>query len=284
MKITKYLFGLALLALGMSMTSCDQENEGALYNSTNNNISWEKSAVTTTTAENEIVVPVMITRNNKSGELTVSYTAEASNADVMSDDCNGKVTFKDGEGTAFVNVKASNLEKGQTYTYTMSLEDAVVDADTVLKNAIKTINVVVVSDYTWVSAGTCTFIDGNFYDDGENTVEDVAVIQALENPVMFRIVKPYQSLAAFLESAEDVKYFADSDDIEFYLDENGEPDYIKGGGIMGEYTLEYFTDMYLSYCYFFREGNVYTVGHLLGVDGVPTYVGGFSFIWDGPAQ
>ena len=42
------------------MTSCDQENEGALYNSTNNNISWEKSAVRTTTAENEIVVPVMI--------------------------------------------------------------------------------------------------------------------------------------------------------------------------------------------------------------------------------
>ncbi|MBQ5508326.1 MAG: hypothetical protein IIT96_01035, partial [Muribaculaceae bacterium] len=163
MKKSKYLLGLAFLALGMSMTSCDKENEGAIYNSAFNNVTWEQDEVSTTTAETNLTMPVMITRNNKAGALTVSYTAESSDPDVLSDDCNGTVTFADGEATAFVNVKATGMEKGTTYTYTMSLEDAVVDADTVLKNAIKTINVVVVSDYTWVSAGTCTFIDGNFY-------------------------------------------------------------------------------------------------------------------------
>ena len=75
MKMTKYLFGLALLALGMTMASCDKENEGAIYTSAHNNVSWEQKAMETTTAEESIVVPVMITRNTKAGALTVSYTA-----------------------------------------------------------------------------------------------------------------------------------------------------------------------------------------------------------------
>ena len=70
MKLTKYLLGFALLSLGMAMTSCDQENEGAIYNSAFNNVSWEQDEIETTTAEEEIVVPVMITRNHKAGALT----------------------------------------------------------------------------------------------------------------------------------------------------------------------------------------------------------------------
>lgn len=277
MRISKYLLGFALLALGMSMTSCDQENEGAIYTSNNKNVSWEQKALSTTTAENEIVVPVMITRNVKDGELTVNYTVENSDPDVLSDDCNGKVTFANGESTAFVRVKAQNMEKGSTYTYTMNLDDATIDPDETLNNVTKSVTVQIISDYTWVDAGTCTFIDGNFSEEGQ--VEDVPVVKALEatNPLIFRIIEPYQMLFA---GTDDEKYFTDADNIEFYLDPQGNPLYIKNGAYVAGYTIDYFTDQYLRYCYFLREGNLFTVGHLLGVDGTPTYVGGFQFIYD----
>lgn len=280
MKMTKYLFGLALLALGMSMTSCDQENEGAIYNSAFNNVTWEQKSMSTITAEEEIVVPVMITRNHKDGALTVNYTTEASDPDVLSDDGNGKVTFAAGEATALVNVKATNLEKGQTYTYKMTLDDAAVaDVDTNFNKAYQTITVKIVSDYTWEDAGTCTFIDNNFYDAG--TVEGVQVVQALENKTIFRIIKPYQKLT---EGTADEADYADADNIEFHLKADGSPDYIVGPFYVAGYGMEYFTSGgYAGYCTFVNQGNYFIVNHLISVDGAVKYLGEFEFIYDVPS-
>lgn len=280
MKMTKYLFGLALLALGMTMASCDKENEGAIYTSAHNNVSWEQKAMETTTAEESIVVPVMITRNTKAGALTVSYTAESSDPDVLSDDGNGTVTFADGDATAFVNVKATGMEKGTTYTYTMKLDDgAVADADPNTNNVKQTVTVTIVSDYTWVDGGVCIFFDRNFAD-GSTGVE-VPVIKALENSSIIRFPNPY--LAIYGGNPEDAAYFASSDDITVTFfgepDDNDNVGEISTGGIMGEYTIEYLPDLYPSYCYFIGENGSYNVGHLIGVDGTPTYVGGFSFIY-----
>lgn len=280
MKMTKYLFGLALLALGMTMASCDQENEGAIYNSAHNNVTWEQKAMETTTAEESIVVPVMITRNTKAGALTVSYTAESSDPDVLSDDGNGTVTFADGDATAFVNVKATGMEKGTTYTYTMKLDDgAVADADPNTNNVKQTVTVTIVSDYTWVDGGVCIFYDRNFAD-GSTGVE-VPVIKALENSNIIRILNPFLNI--YGENPEDAAYFANSDDITvtFYdaPDSNGNVGKISTGGVMGGYTIEYLPDLYPGYCYFVGENGSYNVGHLIGVDGDPTYVGGFSFIY-----
>ena len=280
MKMTKYLFGLALLALGMTMASCDKENEGAIYNSAHNNVSWEQKAMGTTTAQENIVVPVMVTRNTKAGALTVSYTTESSDPDVLSDDGNGTVTFADGEATAFVNVKATGMEKGTTYTYTMKLDDgAVADADPNTNNVKQTVTVTIVSDYTWIDGGVCMFYDRNF---GDGTVgAEVPVIKALENSSIIRFPNPF--LAIYGGNPEDAVYFADSDDITvtFYdePDSHGNVGEISTGGVMGEYTIEYLPNDYPSYCYFVGEEGSYTVGHLIGVDGTPKYVGGFSFIY-----
>ena len=280
MKITKYLFGLAILALGMSMTSCDQENEGAIYNSTHNNVSWEQKALETTTAEETIEVPVMITRNIKAGALSVSYSVESSDPDVLSDDCNGTVAFADGQATAFVKVKATGMEKGTTYTYTMKLDDgAVADADPNTNNVKQTVTVTIISDYTWVDGGVCMFYDGNFADGTEGA--EVPVLKALENPKVIIILNPY--LTIYGGNPDDAAYFADSDDItvKFYdtPDSHGNVGEISTGGAMGEYTIEYLPNDYPSYCYFVGEKGNYTVGHLIGVDGEPTYVGGFSFTY-----
>lgn len=280
MKITKYLFGLALLALGMSMTSCDQDNEGAIYNPANKNVSWELSKSETTTAEDEIVVPVMITRNIKDGELTVNYTAEASNPQVLSDDCNGRITFANGESVAFVNVKATNLQKGTTYTYTMTLDDAAIDADENLK-ANKTIEVVIISDYTWVEAGTCIFTDNiEIGEEGE-----VQMLKALEsdNPLIFRIHEPFQTLYG---DGDYAKYFTKDGDIEFTLTPNGDPISIKSGNTIesggGAYMFYYDADNYPDYCYFEREGNHYYAQGLLVQNGSIKYTAPFEFIYDLP--
>lgn len=265
--------------MSLAMTSCDQDNEGAIYNSAFNNVTWEQAKVSTTTAESEIVVPVMITRNRTNGPLTVNYTAITDDEDVFSDDCNGTVNFADGQGTAFVNVKAKNLDKGLTYTYTMRLADAAVaDVDTNFNKVYQSITVEVVSDYTWVDAGTCTFIDNNFFDAAE--VDGVQVVQALENKTIFRIIEPYQALT---DGTDDAADFADADNIEFYLNPDGTPNYVKGPFYVSGYGMEYFTSGgYAGYCTFEVEDNHYFVNHLISVDGAVKYLGEFEFIWDAP--
>lgn len=281
MKITKYLFGFALLSL--AMTSCDQENEGAIYESAFNNVTWEQKAVSTITAEDEIVVPVMITRNHKNGALTVNYTAKASDADVLSDDRNGQVTFADGEASAFVNVKAKNLQKGETYTYSMTLDNAIVaDADTNFNTVAQTVTVTIVSDYTWVDAGTAIFIDGVETDGAECEVQ---VLQAKEstNPLIFRLHEPYQTL---FDGTDDAVYFKDDGDFEFSLTPNGDPISLKSGNIIesgyGAYVFYYDTVDWGNYCYFEREDNHYYVRGLLLVDGAVKYLAPFEFIYDLP--
>ncbi len=278
MKISKYLLGFALMSL--ALTSCNQDNEGAIYESANSNVSWELDEIETTTAENDIVVPVMITRNTKNGALTVHYTVEASDADVLSDDGNGQVTFADGEATAFVNVKASNMEKGSTYTYTMKLDDgAVVDTDDNLGGVTQEITVTIISDYTWIDAGTAHFIDGIESDGGEC---DVQVLMAKEssNPLIFRLHEPYQTL---FDGSADAKNFVNDGDFEFTLKPNGDPIALKTGTLIEGYYVFYYDPVnYGNYCYFEREDNHYYCGGLLLDAGSPKYLASFEFIYDLP--
>ena len=266
--------------MSLAMTSCDQDNEGAIYKSANSNVSWELEEIETTTAENDIVVPVMITRNVKNGSLTVHYTVEASDADVLSDDGNGQVTFADGETTAFVNVKASNMEKGSTYTYTMTLDNgAVADVDENLDGVAQEITVTIISDYTWIDAGTAHFIDGV---ETQGSECDVQVLMAKEssNPLILRLHEPYQTL---FDGSDDAKYFVNDGDFEFTLSPNGDPIALKSGNLIEGYYVFYYDPVnFGNYCYFEREGNHYYCGGLLLDAGSPKYLATFEFIYDLP--
>ena len=282
MKKSKYLLGLAFLALGMSMTSCDKENEGAIYNSAFNNVTWEQESMSTTTAEENLVVPVMITRNHKDGALTVAYTVESSDPEVLSDDCNGNVTFANGEGSAIVNVKATGMEKGETSTYKMTLADAIVaDVDTNFNNVNQVVTVTIVSDYTWVDAGTCTFVDVNLFGDNA-TAEEVPVLNAKEMPNLYKIPNPWPLIYT---APDDVKYFAESSDFKFTLN----ADYSAGemmcnGNDVGAYWI-FYNPAHASLgenCWFANDGNVFTCSYVLAQgSSVVYYPAYFQFTWDG---
>lgn len=283
MKKSKYLLGLAFLALGMSMTSCDKENEGAIYNSAFNNVTWEQDKVSTTTAETNLTMPVMITRNHKDGALTVDYTVESSDPEVLSDDCNGKVTFNDGEASTFVNVKATNMEKGETYTYKMKLaDDVVADVDTNFNNVNQEVTITIVSDYTWLAAGTCEFVDVNLFGDNVASEDAVPVFNAKENPVLYKIPNPWPLVYT---APDDVKYFAESSDIKFTLN----ADYSAGemmchGNDVGAYWI-YYNPAHASLgenCWFANDGNVFTCSYVLAQgSSVVYYPAYFQFTWDG---
>ena len=283
MKKSKYLLGLAFLALGMSMTSCDKENEGAIYNSAFNNVTWEQDEVSTTTAETNLTMPVMITRNHKDGALTVDYTVESSDPEVLSDDCNGKVTFKDGEASTFVNVKATNMEKGETYTYKMKLaDDVVADVDTNFNNVNQEVTITIVSDYTWLAAGTCEFVDVNLFGDNVASEDAVPVLNAKEKPELYKILNPWPLVYT---APDDVKYFAESSDIKFTLN----ADYSAGemmchGNDVGGYWI-YYNPAHASLgenCWFANDGNVFTCSYVLAQgSSVVYYPAYFQFTWDG---
>ena len=270
------------------MTSCDKENEGAIFGSGANNVSWETNKVDIVTDDSEVEVPVKISRTNKSGNLTVNYTVKASTDGIFSDDCKGTVTFADGEIMKLVNVKANIKEKGQKYTYTMTFDDATKgDIDQAYSRNLAQEIKISVLQYSWVDAGTCTFIDAVFYDNAV-TVPDVQIIRAKEskNPYIFRIVKPYQKLAEYNNFEEDIEFFADAEDIEFYLNEDGSPNSIKETItiVPGDVNFYFYTTGgYAGYCKFNYKNGMFIVNHLLDWFGDGPYLGQYAFIWDVPS-
>ena len=93
--------------------------------------------------------------------------------------------------------------------------------------------------------------------------------------VKYRLVEPYQTL---FDYAED---FANDGDIEFTLSLTGEPISVESGNLIeGTYEFYYDPVNYGNYCSFTRDGNHYYVNGLLKVNGTPTYIASFEFIYD----
>lgn len=272
MRISKYIVGMALACCAI-FTSCDKDNEGAIYTTSFQNVSFEQEAPNTvTTSEESVVVPVRLTRSIASGAYTASFEIESEDNGIFSVDGNS-VTFNDGEGVAFINLKASNLVKGSDYACTITLSgDAAATADTITNTQITQTLIKVHSDYNWVAAGTCKFIDWNFCEDEENgdSAEGV-LIENGEGSNVYRIVNPFP--AVYGSSAG-------TGNITFTLADDGNIELTEGrhAAAFG-YTVYYDTANYAGYCNTSHEGNHYEVNHLL-LAGSSLYLGSFEFIWD----
>jgi hypothetical protein len=132
MKINKYILGLAVAVLG-GLSSCNTDAEGTLYNSDLEHVSFDgaSTSVSLSVDESSTTIPVTINRGVVDNASTITFKAVASKEGIFSNDANGTVTFAPGQNTATFNVKAANLEKDQSYTYTLSLSDAAIaTADT----------------------------------------------------------------------------------------------------------------------------------------------------------
>ncbi|UKK60117.1 hypothetical protein L6470_03655 [Prevotella communis] len=157
MKMNKILMGLAVMAGGL-FASCDTDNEGTVYNVYTPNVSFEASKTEKLVSDSETEVKVLVTRFGTNGEYTMHYTGAADTEGIFTDENNGTVTFANGSNKAYITLKAGNMEKGNSYTYTMVMSDEdVATADTIIGNPVQKIDVVVTCDYTWELFGTGVF-------------------------------------------------------------------------------------------------------------------------------
>lgn len=149
----KYILGFALLA-GFVLTSCDTKNEGALYNPSFQNVSFEAAApaqVTVKSSSTDVVVRLI--RSNTSEAYTAHYTLTDPKG-IFTDGSGGQVTFEKGMAEAFATVKANNMVGGNVYTATLKLSSAdVAQADTVTNTAVLETKISVKCDWNWLTLG-----------------------------------------------------------------------------------------------------------------------------------
>jgi hypothetical protein len=262
MKINKILLGLALVAGGL-FTSCDTDNVGTKYNVYTPSVSFLEESTSMTTSESSVEVQVKLVRLGNSGPLTVHYTGSSETAGIFTDLSGGQATFEEGSSTAVVTIKADNMQKGQEYTYSLQLDDAAVaTADTILNNQIAVSDIVIMCDYNWVPAGSCTFIDNTF---SEGDVIEGVKIENGEGSNVYRIVDVYGNgtgYITFIQNADGTIKLAEG----------------KHCTVSG-YTIYYDSENFGDYCYVESNGNHYVVNHLL-LAGSDLYLGGFEFTWN----
>ena len=150
MKLGKYILGLALVAA--SLTSCDQDNIGAIYEPKVANISFITAEQSTLTNANNLTVPVAISRAKTDGVATYAITMTNASAGVTLKD--QSVSFEAGEGMAYVDVEFANMGPGQTYQCTLNLSpEAVATANPDFGEQITSTKVSVMCDFDWEELG-----------------------------------------------------------------------------------------------------------------------------------
>ena len=271
----KYIFGLALMA-GFFLTSCDTDNEGAIYNPSWQNISFEKAnANQLLTQDATLSIPVRLIRSNVSETYTAHYSLTSEQEGIFTDNGGGQVTFEKGKNDAIVTLTANNMQKGTLYEATLTLSDAdKAQADTITNGAITATKISVMCDYVWVDAGTCTFTDFIFSEDENGaTAENIPIINGQGSNV-YRILRPHYYVY------KDDAFATDAANIEFYLNDDNS---IKLPAGTSAYLAGYYLYMdygdYASYCFVEQDGNTYKVNHLL-LSGSNLYTGSFSFTWN----
>ena len=184
MKLGKYILGLALIAAGL--TSCDQDNIGAIYEPTAANISFISGESSTLTKASSIIIPVAVSRSITTGTYTANVESSDESAGVTVQ--NKQVTFADGEGLAYVNVEFSNMAPGETYSCTLTLSPT--DAATVNEfgSQIASTTVSVMCDFDWEIIGNGHYISPEWW--GEEF--DVPIEHA-KNSNRYRMIGLFQS-------------------------------------------------------------------------------------------
>ncbi len=185
MKLGKYILGLALVAAGL--TSCDQDNIGAIYEPTVANVSFISASQSALTQESNLTVPVAIGRATTNGTYTANVTmTDASEGITLKSQ---QVTFADGEGMAYAVLEFANMEKGVEYTCNLTLSDA--DKSTANKDfgeQVSTTAVSVMCDYNWINMGN------GFYSSPEWWEEEFDVpIRHAEGTNIYRMMGLFQS-------------------------------------------------------------------------------------------
>lgn len=186
----KYLFGLALFA-GLALTSCNTDNEGALYSPSVQNVSFEASApAQITVSSSSAEIPVRLVRAQTTDAYTAHYTLTDPKG-IFTDANGGQVTFEKGMAEAIVTLKANNMEIGNAYSATLQLSKADVEqADTLTNSAIAKTTISVMCDYNWISVGKGHYDSPEWWEDSY----DVNIVLAEgTSPKLYKIIGLFAS-------------------------------------------------------------------------------------------
>ena len=158
----KYLHKISLLlsifAVGL-FASCDTDNEGAIYESSTNGVSFIASAmqsVEVTPSNPTFTVDLFrnTTEAAASGTLTVDAVIGTT---ALSGVTVSNYSFNAGEAKTSVTVDVTPLEIGDVLNVTLTINENEVSVGGVASTTIK-----VIKSYIWTSLGTGTFVD-NFF-------------------------------------------------------------------------------------------------------------------------
>lgn len=194
MKIAKYLLGMGLiLAL---FTACDTDNEGTIYSSKGQELSFTASALTSVTVTpNDPKFEVEVVRGNASEAYTGSVKATGLiGKTAFTDFSVSDFTFAAGEYKTTLTVDISNLEIGEDLDLTLTFNDE----ENVSKSDISETTLTCNKDYNWESIGTGTYTDAwtTASDANPNGVTANVEIYKAEGFDRYRVMNPYDEYFA----------------------------------------------------------------------------------------
>lgn len=156
MRISKKIFGLAIVAAAL-FTSCNKDVEGAIYNNQDNaGVSFTASTLSTVEVPaSNPVFDVEIIRGNTAQAATGTVNAVLkSGTTTISGVTVSNFNFAAGENKTTVQVNISPLEVGVAGTLTLTLADADASIGAITATTIKCSKA-----YEWISLGKGTYTD-----------------------------------------------------------------------------------------------------------------------------
>lgn len=212
MKLFKFSI-LSLFAAMVALTSCSEDGYWDGYKDKGTVYSFAQDAVSASYTPGAIdsEIPVIVTRNNTSGDVTLPITAVIGVEGSMT--VPAEVQFKSGEASATLVLALNpDLTPGK-YQVKLSF-----DEESVSVSGSNVCTVTVNVDYSWVSLGYGYFMDGFVLGSG---VYEVEILKA-EGEERYRVMAPYDE-----GHASDAGEWADwltgsyPEYLEFWTDEDG---------------------------------------------------------------
>lgn len=172
-----------LMALFLAFTyACSNDQVGAIYEPGNDEAEFSAAQQTfKLKSKEENVYLITATRMNTSGKAEVAITTATENAEIFS--VPSQIVFEDGESEVSipVTIDFDAMVLGESYDLVLNLPKQAI------KEKVVSTVLTVSRDYTWNSVATGAFTSGLF----ESTTE-AELLQATENPQIYKLVAPYQ--------------------------------------------------------------------------------------------
>lgn len=185
--INKLTLALVVLCMGL-LTACNQDQEGAIYQPNNAELSFNSSAL------EDVAVPagnpvynLEVFRGNVNatpqGKPSFSVTVKQNGQNVELEGCTiSDYQFEEGASRGYVAINVSPLAVGVNANVTVKIDDADLSA-----GGVQTTSFSICKEYDWVSLGMGTFTDYFTIGDVTYNVE----IQKAEGFDRWRVIDPY---------------------------------------------------------------------------------------------